>query len=240
MLKGAEHSVTLSGLRGRSTCNVEWEPRKLLPLGGDLGESFTFHSPQLSKRQLSQAYKHILRTWEPSHVVRWWWSNFLWGHFREEMGGYVHTLYSKEKVSFPFCLPSDAEVLPTMHLSQCLARMRLVGALLPLSFFLAFCRSLHMLGPSFGVLWFSTLAVECLFLLSVFQKLKPEKWESLRGKQNKTQWLPCSVNIGLIYWMSLRKLERSDIYSCCFKDYIGGPLFPPRQWCVSLGSWPLK
>ena len=146
----------------------------------------------------------------------------------------------REKVSFPFCLPSNAEVVPTMHLSQCLAWMRLVGALLPLSFFLAFCRSLHMLGPSFGVLWFSTLAVECLFLLSVFQKLKPEKWESLRGKQNKTQWLPCSVNIGLIYWMSLRKLERSDIYSCCFKDYIGGPLFPPRQWCVSLGSWPLK
>lgn len=66
MLKGAEHSVTPSGLRGRSMCNVGWGPRKgglqnpLLPLGGDLGESFTSHFPQLSKRQLSQAYEHIL------------------------------------------------------------------------------------------------------------------------------------------------------------------------------------
>ena len=70
MLKGAERSVTLSGLRGRSMCNVGWEPRKgglqnpLLPFSGDLGESFTSgHPTSLSyQRELSQAYKHILRT----------------------------------------------------------------------------------------------------------------------------------------------------------------------------------
>lgn len=55
---------------GRSMCNVGWEPRKgglqnpLLPFGGDLGESFTSgHLTSLSyQRELSQAYKHILRT----------------------------------------------------------------------------------------------------------------------------------------------------------------------------------
>lgn len=58
----------------------------------------------------------------------------------------------REKVILSFCLPSDAKVVPTMHLSQCLAQNEAGRGLTTLSFFLAFCRSLRMLGPSFGIL----------------------------------------------------------------------------------------
>lgn len=127
---------------------------------------------------------------EPESPATWWDgdSQTFSGVISGRRWEVTCTLCTQKRESHPsFCLPSDAKVVPTMHLSQCLAQNEAGRGLTTLSFFLAFCRSLRMLGPSFGILWFSTLAVECLFLLSVFQKLKPGKWASLGGKQNKTK-----------------------------------------------------
>ena len=79
-----------------------------------------------------------------------------WCCFWEETGGLCAWLWcfvlKREKPTFSFCFPSDGEVMPITHLFCCLAQSKASWDSLLLSLFLASCRSLTTLGPSFEFL----------------------------------------------------------------------------------------